>query len=168
MRVFGALTFLVLLSLLESLQDELFRNDSSCNHAVESDIPKDSFPDEVQLVLFGNLPLKVAPNLLLLVRTEQFRDLDGNELLKLVNVAQVHRHLQDLVILEIWPVSLLQGHFRLSLIFYRVKEWTLDSSRALVLAAILLARLRLVEQGMIFLLFPAVAVAATGLVLASF
>lgn len=98
-----------ILPLFERLENDvvdklLGRQHFLAEHAKECDIAEDAIVDEVLRVLPGDFVFEVVLSLLAL-EVVLFRYFDEDELLQLVDVAQVHRHLQDFVVEEIWSLA---------------------------------------------------------------
>ena len=95
--LFRTLFFLLV---IVNRSEEALTNDFSCDHAVQGDISESSFLNQVFLILFGDLILEIKclMGALFSLRVEHLSNFDHDQLLQLVDVANVHRHLKNLVV----------------------------------------------------------------------
>ena len=155
---------LFLLHDLDTFKESFRLDDVSANHTVKGNVPKDAIPYHLEFVLFSHFHLHVVLIYLLMVDNLHLRLLDENQLLQLVDVAEIHAHLHNLIVREICPIPQHLNHTFLPLFILLVVVRTLGTTTALALSA----WLSLIEHRVILLLLPPVAILTTGLVWATF
>lgn len=83
--------FMFLVLLLVLIVNQLFGEYFASHHTMESNITESAGINKILLVLLGNLILQVE-YLLFFGRAKLFSHFDEDQLLQLINIAQIHGH----------------------------------------------------------------------------